>query len=570
MPGRAVQPSRAGTVPWPDEVAARYVAKGYWEGRPLGAHLLAAAREAPEAICLVDNDRQLSYRDLMSRADGAALRLRALGIRTDDRILIQLPNCWEFVVLTLACLRLGAIPVMALPAHRRREIAPVAERVQAKAIAVPGVIKGFDYQAMAHQIAEGVDGLSHILVAGDHVWGDSVDLRSLCEPAEDAASASAEFDKTAPDSREAAVFLLSGGTTGAPKIIARTHDDLAYMVKRAAQICHFGPDTVYLAALPLGHGFPLIAPGILGTLMAGGRVVIVPSPAPERAFAMVEREHVTVAALVPAAVQRWLEQYQLDPSRNLSSLRLLQIGGARLPDHIASRIRPVFGCAVQQVYGMSEGFLCLTRLDDPDDVVFHTQGRPICPDDEILVLDDFGRRARVGEPGALLARGPYTPRGYYRAEDLNTHAFTADGWYRTGDIVRQLPDGNLVVSGRDKDVINRGGEKISAEEIENFAYQTGTVSLAAVVGMPDAELGERVCLYVVPLHGKTVSLENFRAEMVRADLARFKLPERLVVLDSLPHTTVGKVDKKVLRADIRERISSERAGIKLHSDPAAA
>ncbi|HEY3259103.1 MAG TPA: AMP-binding protein, partial [Pseudonocardiaceae bacterium] len=192
------------------------------------------------------------------------------------------------------------------------------------------------------------------------------------------------------------------------------------------------------------------------------------------------------------------------------------------------------------------------RMDDPDEVICHTQGRPICPDDEILLVDEDGRPVPPGEPGVLLTRGPYTPRGYYLATEHNARAFV-DGWYRTGDIVRRRPDGYLVVEGRDKDMINRGGEKISAEEVENFAYQVAGVSLAAAVAMPHPVLGETVCLYVVPEARATVELREVVAVMERAGVARFKLPERLVVVDALPTTAVGKVDKKALRADIAAR-----------------
>src|SRR5262249_28307619 len=188
MPVKAIQPSRAVTVPWPDEAVARYVAKGYWDGRPISAHIYAAADAAPEATCLVDGDVRLSYRELTARADGAAVRLRALGLRADDRIVLQLPNCWEFVVLTVACLRLGAIPVMALPAHRHQEIGGVTETAEAVAIVVPDTVKGFDHQAMAWEIAADSTTVEQVLVLGAGVRGDSVDVRALCAPADDAAA----------------------------------------------------------------------------------------------------------------------------------------------------------------------------------------------------------------------------------------------------------------------------------------------------------------------------------------------------------------------------------------------
>ncbi len=551
------EPSRTGLVPWPPESVARYVAAGYWEGRPLGARILAVADALPDAEALVGGDVRLTYRELVERADGAALRMHALGLRRDDRIVMQLDNRWEFVVLTLACLRLGVLPVMALPAHRHHEMSHLVRQAEARAVAVPAETDRFDHQEMARRIAAAQPGLTHVLAAGARPAPGWVDLRALCRPVEDPAAARRQLDAAAPDSRDVAIFLLSGGTTGLPKLIARTHDDYAYNARRSGEVSGFGPSTVYLAALPLAHNFPLACPGILGTLLVGGRVVIAPSPAPKTVFDLIERERVTVTAAVPTIAQSWLAFQESGPGYDLSTLRLLQVGGARLADEVAGRVQPTLGCRLQQVFGMAEGLLNYTRLDDPDEVVCQTQGRPICPDDEILLVDEEGRLVPDGTPGLLLTRGPYTPRGYYRAEGQNRIAFTADGWYRTGDVVRRRPDGNLVVEGRDKDMINRAGEKISAEEVENFAYQVPGVDLAAAVAMPDPEFGERVCLYAVVRAGASVRLSDVRAVMERAGVARFKLPERLVEVAALPRTNVGKVDKKALREDIRRRLAAE-------------
>ncbi|MBE4733704.1 MULTISPECIES: (2,3-dihydroxybenzoyl)adenylate synthase [Streptomyces] len=549
------RPSSDGAVPWPTEYAERYTAKGYWEGIALGDRLHASADATPDAIAVVDGDRRLTYRQLAERADAAALRLAALGLRPDDRIVVQLPNTVEFAILTYACLRLGVIPVMALPGHRRHEIGHLVEHSEAVGIAVPDVLKDHDHQSMAFEIAGSSATLAHVLVLGDKVGDSAVDLRGLCaEPA--APGARQAVDAYRPDSRSIAVFLLSGGTTGLPKLIARTHDDYLYNARRSAEVCELGPDTVYFAALPLGHNFPLACPGLLGTLLHGGRVVL-GSPNPDKAFPIVEREGVTVSALVPAIAQRWLDHRREHPAHDLSSLRLLQVGGSRLADHVARRVRPELGCTLQQVFGMAEGLLNYTRLDDSEDVICTTQGRPMCDDDELLVVDELGDPVPEGSPGVLLTRGPYTPRGYYRAEEQNARAFTEDGWYRTGDIVRLLPDGNLVVEGRDKDMIIRGGENISAEEIENFAYQTPGVTRAAAVAMPDDRLGERVCLYVVPEAGHTVTLDDVHHVMERAGTARFKFPDRLVTVPELIATKVGKIDKKALRADIARRLDAE-------------
>ncbi|MCF7547554.1 (2,3-dihydroxybenzoyl)adenylate synthase [Pseudonocardia sp. WMMC193] len=551
-------PIRDHTVPWPAPLADEYVAKGYWAGLALGTALRAVADARPDAPALVDAAAGLrwSHRELADRADAAATRLLELGLHRGDRIVVQLGNGWEFVALTLACLRAGIVPVMALPAHRRTELAYLARHAEATAIAVPDRMRDFDHQALAHELAEDVrevtGGPWHVLVAGEDVAPGSVDLRALCAPGPSTAL-------PPPDSRDVAVFLLSGGTTGLPKLIARTHDDYLYNARRSAELAAVDADTRYLVSLPAGHNFPLACPGILGALLAGGRVVTLPSPEPGRAFATVAAEGVTHTAVVPAVAGRWLDHAAEHGNAELGTLRVLQVGGARLADELARRVTPQLGATLQQVFGMAEGLLNVTRLDDPADVICGTQGRPMCPDDEVRLVDELDRDVPEGAPGSLLTRGPYTPRGYYKAAEQNARAFTEDGWYRSGDICRRTPDGDLIVEGRDKDMINRGGEKISAEEVENLVYQLPAVAQVAAVAMPDAQLGERVCVYVVPRPGATVTLEEIRASMDAIGVARFKLPEHLVLVDELAATKVGKIDKKALRADIADRLSGAPA-----------
>jgi non-ribosomal peptide synthetase component E (peptide arylation enzyme) len=575
-------PISDGTVPWPPEAARDYIAKGYWAGMPLGTLLREAADRRPNAPALADPAAglRLTHAELAGRAESAAVRLLDLGLRPGDRIIVQLGNGWEFVVLTLACLHAGIVPVMALPAHRRSELSYLAIQAEATAIAVTGRIRGFDHAALAHELADEVTSATggpwHVLVAsdggtdgnstggdgpGDNRAADSVDLRALCGPGDDPAADRKRLDQVHVDSGDVAVFLLSGGTTGLPKLIARTHDDYAYNARRSAEVAGLDAGSGYLVSLPAGHNFPLACPGILGALLSGGRVVTLPSPEPARAFATIGAEGVTHTAVVPAVAARWLEHAaeQAGHANQLATLRVLQVGGARLPDELARKVRPVMNATLQQVFGMAEGLLNYTRLDDPEEVICTTQGRPMSPGDEVRLVDELDQDVPAGEPGSLLTRGPYTPRGYYRAAEQNARAFTSDGWYRSGDICRRTSDGNLIVEGRDKDMINRGGEKISSEEVENLVYQLPAVAQVAAVAMPDPVLGERLCVYVVPRAGQSVTLDEIREAMDAVGVARFKFPERLEIVPELPSTKVGKIDKKALRADIAERIGAESA-----------
>jgi len=401
-----------------------------------------------------------------------------------------------------------------------------------------------------------------VLVAGDDVTDGSVDLREVCSPPPDPGAARARLDTHQPDPRDVAVFLLSGGTTGLPKLIPRTHDDYAYNARASARVGGVDAGARYLVSLPAGHNFPLACPGILGTLLAGGQVVMLPSPEPRRAFGVMEAEGVTHTAVVPAVAGRWIEHALAHGAGSLASLRVLQVGGARIADEIARQVEPVLGARLQQVFGMAEGLLNYTRLGDPVSVVCSYQGRPLSPADEVRLVDEEDRDVPPGSPGLLLTRGPYTIRGYYKAAEQNARSFTPDGWYRSGDICQFAPGGNLIVEGRDKDMINRGGEKISAEEVENLVYRLPGVSQVAAVAMPDPVLGERVCLYVVCRPGfppAELSLDTIRRSMEEAGVARFKLPEHLVVTGALPVTKVGKIDKKALRADIAARSARLRS-----------
>ena len=540
-----------GTVPWPPDLARQYEKQGWWRGQALGAEIAAVAAARPTAAALVDGETRISYASLTQRADALATRLTdGLGLKRGDRIVVQLPNCWPFVVLTLACLRAGIVPVMALPAHREHELAYLCQHSEARALAVPGVLRDFDHQDLAERLVAGSATLRHILVVGQDVR--HTDLTALCSESEPGRTEDqARWDAAQPDPRDVAVFLLSGGTTGLPKLIARTHNDYAYNARASAALCGLDHEAAYLVALPASHNFPLACPGILGTLLAGGRVVMLPAPQPAAAFAAIETEGVTITAVVPAVAQRWLAHATEHGASQLRTLKILQVGGARLPDELAWRVRPVLGATLQQVFGMAEGLLNYTRLDDPDEVICATQGRPLSPGDEVRIVDADGRDLPDGQPGALLTRGPYTPRGYYRAPEQNNRAFTPDGWYASGDVVRRRPDGNLVVEGRDKDMINRGGEKISAEEVENLLYRMPGIAQVAAVAAPDAELGERVCVFVVPAPGQDITLAAIRAGLAAAGVARFKWPERLELAAELPVTKVGKLDKQALRDRLR-------------------
>ncbi|HEX4359829.1 MAG TPA: AMP-binding protein [Pseudonocardia sp.] len=553
VPAAVRAPGLDGVTGWPAELVARYRAAGYWRDETLGGLLRDWAARSGDKIALRDGrpgGASLSYAELDRRADATAAGLRGLGIAPGDRVVVHLPNTPDFVVVLFALLRCAAVPVLALPAHRFVEIEHFATLSDAVAYVIPDQHDGFDYRELAARVSAAAPALRHVLVAGEP--GPFTGLESLS-----GLSSSVAGGESSPaggvalpevDPGEVAVLLISGGTTGKPKLIPRTHRDYAYNARASAELCELTSDDVYLASLPIAHNFPLACPGLLGAFGVGASVVLAPAPSPDVCFELIERERVTVTALVPPMARMWTDNAEWD-TRDRSSLRLLQVGGAKLDGELARRIPPALGCAVQQVFGMAEGLLNYTRLDDPAELVADTQGRPLCPDDEIRVVSGTGASVPAGSVGELWTRGPYTLRGYYRADAYNAGAFTPDGFYRTGDLVRQLPSGHLVVEGRSKDVINRGGENVSAATLEEHLLAHPSLAQVAVLGVADESVGERVYAVVTltaAAGGRAPKLREIRAFLADRGLARFFNPDKLVVRDSLPLTGVGKIDKREL------------------------
>jgi len=574
----AESPVDVNLVDVPADRAAMYRKHGWWLPEMLDDLVLRHSAVQPDRCAAVSGERRLSHAELASAVDRAARRLRRIGIQAGERVLVQLPNDVEFLVLVLGLVRVGAAPVLAMPALREHELRHVLGVTRPVAMAVPRSFQHFDHLAMAQRLRDESPSVRHLLVTHGDPAGHT-DLSRLCfgrdfdaegegEDSPPAGAAHREGKAGSPGAAtDTAVYLLSSGTTGPPKAIPRSHEAFGHVIRSSVAVSGLSAQSVYLALMPASHSFVFGHPGILGTLAAGGTVVFATSEDPRRVFSLVEEEAVTHVALVPALAAQWLSVARAAGEgtagaravRALSSLRVLQVGGARLDAGTAEGIQQVLGCRVQQVYGMSEGLLHFTRLDDADEVVTQTQGRPASPGDEVLVVGADGEQVAPGGVGELITRGPSVIAGYYGDPEANRRAFTDAGYYRTGDLVRLHPSGNYVVAGRTKDVINRGGEKIAADELEELVLQHPKVHGAAAVAMPHRLYGEAVCLYLVPAGAERPRLHEIRGFLERRGLARFKLPARVELVDALPMVGVGKVDKVMLRKQIAERIATERA-----------
>ncbi|MGL5239334.1 MAG: (2,3-dihydroxybenzoyl)adenylate synthase EntE [Kluyvera ascorbata] len=526
---------------WPDALAARYREKGYWQDLLLTEMVTRHAQS--DAIAVIDGERQISYRELNQSIDNLAAMLQSKGLKRGETALVQLGNIAEFYITLFALLKIGVAPVNALFSHQRSELNAYAEQIAPAVLIADRGHALFGDDTFLNTFCEQHRSLRVVLLRGGE--GEHALEAALSRPAVD-------FTPTPTAADEVAFFQLSGGSTGTPKLIPRTHNDYYYSIRRSNEICHFNPQTRYLCAIPSAHNYAMSSPGALGVFLAQGTVVLAADPSATLCFPLIEQHQVNVAALVPPAVSLWLQAIaEGSGNAQLRSLTLLQVGGARLSATLAARIPAEIGCQLQQVFGMAEGLVNYTRLDDTPEKILNTQGYPMCPDDEVWVADEEGNPLPRGEVGRLMTRGPYTFRGYYKSPQHNASAFDAEGFYCSGDLISIDEDGYITVQGREKDQINRGGEKIAAEEIENLLLRHEAVVHAALVSMEDSLLGEKSCAYLVvnaPL--RAVQVRRFLREQ---GVAEFKLPDRVECVEQLPLTHVGKVDKKQLRQWLASR-----------------
>ncbi|MCX3064228.1 AMP-binding protein [Streptomyces beihaiensis] len=450
-----------GCTPWPEVFVDRYWSSGCWRGCTLDNLLREWARRSGPRTALVDaaTGTRLTYANLNRRVDRMAAGFRLRGLRPGQRAVVQLPNVPEFVITVFALMRAGVVPVLCPMDRRGPEVAELVRITEAAGYVAPAAHRGADHMALAAEVAAQGPFLRRVFSyeapgAEDPYGGLRIDatgchyfpLGSVEAPPE---------RPLAPDAGQVALLLLAEDREGHPVLVPRTHNDYAYQARAAAEAVSLTEDDVCLVALPAASNLAFGCPGIVGTLSAGGTVVLAASPRPGECFPAVAREGVTLTSLDAEAARLWLDDVRPAPRADLGSLRLVQAGPARsadapLPPPTVERLAAALGPGgrLQQVVASADGPITLTRLGDPDDTVFGTQGRPLSPDDETRLVDADGGDVPDGESGELLTRGPYTPRGYYRAPDRNARSFTTTGHLRTGTLARRTPDGEMIVTGR--------------------------------------------------------------------------------------------------------------------------
>ncbi|MEU8632619.1 AMP-binding protein [Amycolatopsis sp. NPDC048633] len=531
-------------------LADQFRAEGMWTDRTLIQEWQAVADTHAGREAVVAGENRMTYAELSRATDLIAAGLLSAGAAPGDRALLQLTNRLETVLAWYGVLKAGLVPVCTLAAHRRHEIEEIAMRSGASVHIVESS-DDFDMIAFAEETARRIPQLKLLVTVGASAGSAGMRLEDLVEG--DAAAARARVDavQQALDPDGVAVLQLSGGTTGTPKLIPRRHHEYWYNARAYADVLGWD-ETVRVA-----HGAPIIHnAGVVCALHAphsvGGTCVLL-TPVGQVVVSALTHERITdmiagapLIPLIPLMVAS-------------GTIRRVVMSGARPPLGMYEAFDEG-GIWAGQLYGMAEGMFVATPLDAPGAARRNSVGVPISPLDEVLVLDPASEeRLADGELGELCVRGPYTITAYYDArepgqaektEAHNRRAFTSDGYYRTGDLgVARIEDGYrcFSIEGRIKDVIDRGGEKINVDELEGLLNGHPQIASVAVVPVPDKRLGQRGCAVVVPVPGTDVDLDSIRTYLEGRGVAKFKWPESLHLVDELPSTAVGKVDKKVIR-----------------------
>lgn len=531
--------------------AETYTKMGWWLGIPLGDILDKAAILYPDKEALVDDSDRLTYSELLDKVNRLAIGLTELGIKNGDSVLLQLPNWGEFVYSFFALQKIGAIAILLLPRHMQIEINHFCSLTRARAWIVPEKYHMIDYLPIIDDVTKANPHLEQVILVRAEENAQLISLERLIQNANLSRDNIRELSNRKPDPAGVAIILPTGGTTGLPKAVPRTHNDTVCEARYKAIAREQSSNDICLITIPLEHNLGFAA--MNSTIFSYGKIVLFDSTKPEDICAVVQREKVTCGPIVPALAMRIINFDSLK-NYDLSSLKALYVGGAKTPPEVIKAVHEKIGHIYITAFGMSEGPTCTTRLDDDPDIIFNTIGRPCCPYDEFRVIDQDGRELPPNTEGELIAKGPGVFTGYLNLPQENKKAFTKDGFFRTGDLAIIDIARNIKITGRIKDIIIRGGENISPSEIEELIMTHPGVEDVSVIGMPDKELGERICAYVKPVSEAKLGFEDVISFLKGKGASVLQLPERIEFVDSISLTKAGKPDKKALREDIKKRL----------------
>jgi cyclohexanecarboxylate-CoA ligase len=524
---------------------------GFWRGETLDTRLDRWARTRPGQIAVVDRFERLSYEALARRVERVAYGFRAHGVEPGSVVSCQLPNWIEFVLVSLAASRLGAVVNPIPPTYRAHELRFMLSLLESRALVIPATFRGFDYPAMVAGLRDGTPHLEQVFVARGPAPPGTLPWAMLTDRAWETQAGRRPLPGTDPNAIHEIVF--TSGTTGEPKGAMHTPNTVLATLPALAERLRLSGDDVILMASTLGHQTGYVY-GLGLALLLGATAVWMDVWDATVAARLVETERATFTM---GATPFLRDLTQITVPWDTSSLRVFIAAGAPIPRALVRQARARLGCTISAGWGMTEnGLVTCNGLDDPEDQVFGTDGVPL-PGMEVRVVDAHGRDLAPGAEGDLLVRGPALFVGYFRRPAFTAEAHTPDGWFKTGDRATLDTKGYVSITGRAKDLIIRGGENIPVAEVENLLYAHPKIAGVAVVAMPDPRLGERACAVLIPRPGHAVTLPDISAFLESRGLARYKFPERLEIVSEFPVTPSGKVQKYRLRQLVAERVTAE-------------
>jgi 2,3-dihydroxybenzoate-AMP ligase len=542
-----------GFTPYKKEDAEKYNRLGWWAGLTLGDILDKAADIYPSKEALVDDKSRLTYSQVREMVNRLAISLMELGIKTMDRVLVQLPNWREFVYSYFALQKIGAIPVLLIDRYRPYEINHLFRLTGATSWIVPEKYRKTDYLPIIKDVLKNSPKIKHVILARGGRQRHLLNLETMIEQTELKERNLVRLAKRRPDPMQVAHMGPTGGTTGLPKVVPRTHNSLICGIEYGARAWEMDIHDTCLLAGPIGHDLTFTK-GLCGSLFTFGKTVFLDSMVPEDICQTIQQEKVTAVVWVPTLAKRLIDFEGLK-NYDLSSLKKMHCGGGVSLPEIIKGVWEKLGCTFFNAYGGTEGQTTITRSEDNPQTILHTVGRPTCPYDTYKVVDRNGKELPPNTPGELIIKGPGVFTGYYKAPEENKMAFNKEGFFRTGDVIKIDEAGNVTITGRLKEMINRGGESISATEIESLIIGHPGVAIVAVIPMPDPVMGERVCACIQPKPGANLNFDKIIAYLKERKASVLQFPERIEFIVDMPLTKAEKVDKKALIEDIKKKIS---------------
>lgn len=549
--------SRAPFPTFPQEYRRRFIEAGLWLDRTLQSCFDETAQRMPEHVAIVAGERRISFADWADEARRVAAGLVRLGVRKGDIVTVQLPNWPELCVLQIALARIGAVIQPMHMVYREREIESMLGFCDSRAVILAGSHQGFDHAAAVAGMRPRLPELAQVITVRADAGGGATYESLLASDA----GLDTYLGASAIGADDVFYLNFTSGTEGAPKGFLHTHNTLVSVMKRFAdmttQANPASRDDVILANSPMSHSF-----GHLTTyqvLLRGVRMVLVERFSPTEILKIIERERVTALSGTPAHIISLLSHPDL-PRTDTSSVKSVGVGGAQCPPEVMKDIQRVFGVKSGNMYGMGENIVhTQVSANDPPEVIRETVGKPV-PGAELRI---FAADRRTEQPtlgvGEIAYRGPSLFLAYYKNPERTAETRNADGWFFTGDLGFVDEQGYLHLSGRKKDMINRGGTKIFPKEIEDLLHEHPAILRAAVIGMPDARLGERVCACVELKPGATLTLDEVKVFLEGKRVMKHNVPERLEVMAALPQTPTGKVQKEPLVRAVADKLAAESA-----------